>query len=140
MSGRPAASFLSMTSSGVEMCGDFKRGVCERGDRCRYSHGDMGTGGSRCPGSSSTAVGVSAILELAGAGQRSNDKLITDSRLGQGVAGQGVGGSALPLASGPPLSVLPPPPSELPALANRASEAQTSAAPIASDVDSERLN
>mmetsp|Transcript_146283 Transcript_146283/g.467378 ORF Transcript_146283/g.467378 Transcript_146283/m.467378 type:complete len:166 (-) Transcript_146283:73-570(-) len=23
-----------------EMCGDFKRGNCDRGDRCRYSHGD----------------------------------------------------------------------------------------------------
>merc|ERR1740138_1017673 len=27
-----------------EMCGDFKRGDCSRGDRCRFSHGD-GQGG-----------------------------------------------------------------------------------------------
>jgi len=25
-----------------EMCGDFKRGDCSRGDRCRFSHGDDG--------------------------------------------------------------------------------------------------
>lgn len=30
-----------------EMCGDFKRGNCSRGDRCRFSHGDSGGGGSR---------------------------------------------------------------------------------------------
>jgi len=27
---------------GREMCGDFKRGDCRRGERCRYSHGDAG--------------------------------------------------------------------------------------------------
>jgi len=27
------------------MCGDFKRGNCTRGDRCRFSHGDAGGGG-----------------------------------------------------------------------------------------------
>eukprot|EP00971_Amphidinium_carterae_P272891 5416054-Amphidinium_carterae.1 len=26
---------------GVEMCGDFKRGLCTRADRCKYSHGDV---------------------------------------------------------------------------------------------------
>merc|ERR1719281_1283226 len=36
-SGDPLASFDSM---GRELCGDFKRGDCRRGDRCRYSHGD----------------------------------------------------------------------------------------------------
>lgn len=35
-------------SRGVEMCGDFKRGVCTRGDSCRYSHGD-GRERSRSP-------------------------------------------------------------------------------------------
>lgn len=30
-------------SGEVEMCGDFKRGVCQRGDRCRYSHGATGS-------------------------------------------------------------------------------------------------
>lgn len=33
--------------SGAELCGDFKRGACERGDRCRYSHGDVPTDGNR---------------------------------------------------------------------------------------------
>jgi len=30
---------------GQEMCGDFKRGDCTRGDRCRFSHGEDGGGG-----------------------------------------------------------------------------------------------
>jgi len=38
-SGDPLASFDAM---GRELCGDFKRGDCRRGDRCRYSHGDGG--------------------------------------------------------------------------------------------------
>jgi len=36
--------------SGREMCADFKRGRCDRGDRCRYSHDDGGDNRSRSPG------------------------------------------------------------------------------------------
>jgi len=32
-----------------EMCGDFRRGNCSRGDRCRFSHGDGGGGGRPPP-------------------------------------------------------------------------------------------
>ena len=30
-----------------ELCGDFKRGKCDRGDQCKYSHGDSADGGYR---------------------------------------------------------------------------------------------
>ena len=33
--------------AGAETCGDFRRGLCTRGDRCRYIHGDAeGNAGS----------------------------------------------------------------------------------------------
>lgn len=38
--GRQAAG----KGGGVEMCGDFKRGKCTRGDGCKFSHGDAGQG------------------------------------------------------------------------------------------------
>ncbi|CAE8635667.1 unnamed protein product, partial [Polarella glacialis] len=28
-------------SPSIEMCGDFQKGICNRGDRCRFSHGDV---------------------------------------------------------------------------------------------------
>jgi hypothetical protein len=32
---------------GVESCRDFQRGTCDRGSRCRYSHGEPERGGDR---------------------------------------------------------------------------------------------
>ncbi|CAE8703345.1 unnamed protein product, partial [Polarella glacialis] len=34
-----AASALASQSQSGEYCGDFRRGVCVRGERCRFSHG-----------------------------------------------------------------------------------------------------
>lgn len=38
----PGGPLATYDRFGREMCGDFKRGDCRRGDRCRYSHGDAG--------------------------------------------------------------------------------------------------
>lgn len=40
--GSPPGGFLPLPpmGSGREMCGDFSRGVCRRGDRCKYMHGN----------------------------------------------------------------------------------------------------
>eukprot|EP00927_Polykrikos_kofoidii_P009348 TRINITY_DN1389_c0_g1_i1.p1 TRINITY_DN1389_c0_g1~~TRINITY_DN1389_c0_g1_i1.p1 ORF type:complete len:1390 (+),score=381.42 TRINITY_DN1389_c0_g1_i1:39-4172(+) len=38
----PKKGTTPAASSTVELCGDFKKGNCNRGDRCRYSHGDGG--------------------------------------------------------------------------------------------------
>mmetsp|Transcript_69067 Transcript_69067/g.174088 ORF Transcript_69067/g.174088 Transcript_69067/m.174088 type:complete len:254 (+) Transcript_69067:85-846(+) len=40
--GGPGIPF-GVNGSGKEMCGDFSRGVCRRGDRCKYSHGSAST-------------------------------------------------------------------------------------------------
>lgn len=42
ISSMPATPGL-LRSLGLEMCADFKRGNCHRGERCKFSHGD-GTG------------------------------------------------------------------------------------------------
>lgn len=38
-------SSRGVDAGGRELCGDFRRGLCDRGDRCRYSHGDNPGGG-----------------------------------------------------------------------------------------------
>eukprot|EP00927_Polykrikos_kofoidii_P047370 TRINITY_DN41488_c0_g1_i1.p1 TRINITY_DN41488_c0_g1~~TRINITY_DN41488_c0_g1_i1.p1 ORF type:complete len:1205 (+),score=272.45 TRINITY_DN41488_c0_g1_i1:69-3683(+) len=34
-------------TGGADMCGDFRRGMCDRGDRCRFSHGESSGGKGR---------------------------------------------------------------------------------------------
>ncbi|CAK0849046.1 unnamed protein product, partial [Prorocentrum cordatum] len=51
---------------GKEMCGDFRRGVCLRGDRCKYSHGQAANGAAA--GGAATAALLSSLAgALAGA-------------------------------------------------------------------------
>lgn len=45
--GQMSGQSRSQASAGAEMCGDFSRGNCQRGERCRYSHGDSGGAGQK---------------------------------------------------------------------------------------------
>jgi len=58
----PVAAGLGATP-GVEMCGDFKRGLCTRADRCKYSHGDVAVlaSSAAAPGG-----GVGLRIEMCG--------------------------------------------------------------------------
>eukprot|EP00435_Cladocopium_sp_Y103_P048926 s1304_g14.t1 len=66
--GDRAPRFNDMTPARREECGDFKRGKCTRGDRCRFAH--VNGGGSAGGGS-----GAAARPELRGAenGERPGD-------------------------------------------------------------------
>lgn len=68
--GDRAPRFNDMTTARREECGDFKRGKCTRGDRCRFAHVDGG-GGKGSGGSG----GAAARPELRGAenGERPGD-------------------------------------------------------------------
>jgi len=46
-------------SNTSELCGDFQRGDCSRGDRCRYSHGDGGGVAAAAP---AAAGGVTPVM------------------------------------------------------------------------------
>ena len=39
------AASIPQTMDTRPECGDFKRGMCTRGARCKFSHGGMGGGG-----------------------------------------------------------------------------------------------
>lgn len=71
----PAALSLlnqsSLSSPGIEMCGDFKKGVCTRGDACRYSHG--GAVPTSRPGVQAVAGGIGGIVDI--------DKFSIENRL-----------------------------------------------------------
>lgn len=49
---------------GAEVCGDFKRGNCSRGARCRFAHGDNQGGDSEIAirGSSSSAAHAKELI------------------------------------------------------------------------------
>mmetsp|Transcript_102885 Transcript_102885/g.273571 ORF Transcript_102885/g.273571 Transcript_102885/m.273571 type:complete len:257 (-) Transcript_102885:285-1055(-) len=90
---RPGGPLATYDRFGREMCGDFKRGDCRRGERCRYSHGD---GHRPPPGMGGPMMGMPPMMGPMGHGPPM-------------VPPMGMPGMMGPMGMMPPFMGMPPP-------------------------------